>query len=230
MYNAVSYSGDDKMSDLICCHYPMLLVLSRFNIPLGFGEKTIEEVCCENNVHSATFLAVVNMLLDEHRKVPEKELMEISIDSLLDYLHNSHSYFLDYRLPAIRAKLIEAINYGDKDVTFVIIRFFDVYVAEVRKHMLYEEETVFTYVKELFSGKSTGNYGISIFKKQHNQVEARLTELKNILIKYFPNGGENELNSVLFDIFSCEKDLASHNDIENYLLVPAIMRLENSKL
>ncbi|MCC8088891.1 MAG: hemerythrin domain-containing protein [Rikenellaceae bacterium] len=227
MYSFVSYTEDDKMSDLICGHYPMLLVLSRFGIPLGFGEKTINKVCSDNNVHTGTFLTVVNLLLNPSKNISEERLRELSLNSLLDYLHNSHSYFLDYRLPAIRAKLLEAINYGNSDVSIVIMRYFDVYVAEVRKHMQYEEDTVFTYVKKLTEGKNTGGYGIAVFREQHNQVEARLTELKNIIIKYYPDGGENELNSVLFDIFSCERDLASHNDIENYLLVPAIMRIEN---
>jgi len=35
------------------------------------------------------------------------------------------------------------------------------------------------------------------------------------------------MNAVLFDIFNCEKDLASHNEVEDYLFVPAVLQLEN---
>ena len=38
------YKPTDKMSGLITSHYKMLFVMSRFGIPLGFGDKTIEEV------------------------------------------------------------------------------------------------------------------------------------------------------------------------------------------
>ena len=38
------------MSDLICENYPMVLVMSRFGIALGFGEKNIGEVCRQNGV------------------------------------------------------------------------------------------------------------------------------------------------------------------------------------
>ena len=48
----------------------------------------------------------------------------------------------------------------------------------------------------------------------------------NIIIKYYPATGSNELNSVLFDIFSCATDLASHNRIEDNLFVPLIAELE----
>ena len=67
---------------------------------------------------------------------------------------------------------------------------------------------------------------IEIFRKRQDQVKAKLTEMKNILIKYYPASSSNELNSVLFDIFTCEQDLASHNYIEDYLFIPVIQTLE----
>ena len=38
MYKKGIYKETDKMSDLICDNYPMVLVMSRFGIALGFGE------------------------------------------------------------------------------------------------------------------------------------------------------------------------------------------------
>ena len=44
---------------------------------------------------------------------------------------------------------------------------------------------------------------------------------------YYPEEGNNNLmNSVLFDIFNCEQDLISHCDVEDYMFVPAVLRLE----
>ena len=53
----------------------------------------------------------------------------------------------------------------------------------------------------------------------------KLRELKNIIIKYYPSGSSNELNGVLFDIFNCEHELASHNAVEDELFIPAVERL-----
>ncbi|WP_418663065.1 hemerythrin domain-containing protein, partial [Alistipes ihumii] len=177
-------------------------------------------------VDTKTFLTIVNLLLDDHTTAEQID-PSLSVEALVSYLQNSHSYFLDFRLPLIRRKLIEAIDCGHSDVSFAIMRYFDQYVAEVRKHMNYEETTVFPYVRSLVQGKSgNGKYNIGIFSKQHDQVESRLAELKNIIIKYYPATGSNELNSVLFDIFSCATDLASHNRIEDNLFVPLIAELE----
>ena len=223
MYKNGGYAGDDRMCDLVCDRYAVLQVMSRFGIALGFGDKTIAEVCAESRVDAATFLAVVNMLMNFGNGA---ELAgEVSVRSLTDYLHNSHGYFLDFRLPAIRRKLIEAIDCAQSDVSFAIMRFFDEYAAEVQRHMSYEEQTVFPYVESLLSGEKNTAYSIDIFRRQHDQIDIKLRELKNIIIKYYPSGSSNELNGVLFDIFNCEHELASHNAVEDELFIPAVERL-----
>ena len=229
MYKNGGYTGDDRMCDLVSDRFAVLQVMSRFGIALGFGDKTIAEVCAEHRVDTATFLAVVNMLLGgsyhSAHSVPE-----LSVRALTDYLHNSHGYFLEFRLPAIRRKLIEAIDYAHNDVSFAIMRFFDEYVAEVQRHMDYEEQTVFPYVEGLLEGRVSDSYSIDDFRRRHDQVDAKLRELKNIIIKYYPSGSTNELNGVLFDIFTCERELASHNAVEDDLFIPAVERLAADSL
>lgn len=203
MYRIGKYDVDDRMCDLVCDNYPVLLVMSRFGISLGFGDATIGEVCRAAGVDAATFLAVVNMLT-AGEAMPADDPSGLSVEALLGYLHNSHGYFLDFRLTAIRRKLIEAIDCSS-DVALVVIRFFDAYVAEVQKHMAYEEGRVFPYVRALLTGTRPDDYSIDVFSRHHDQVESKLSELKRILIRYYPAQGTNELNSVLFDLFTCEQ-------------------------
>ena len=49
MYKLGAYNQNNRMSDLVCDNYPVLLVMSRFGIALGFGDKSIGEVCREND-------------------------------------------------------------------------------------------------------------------------------------------------------------------------------------
>jgi len=128
MYKNGGYAGDDRMCDLVCDRYAVLQVMSRFGIALGFGDKTIAEVCAESRVDAATFLAVVNMLMNFGNGA---ELAgEVSVRSLTDYLHNSHGYFLDFRLPAIRRKLIEAGDCAPSDVFLAVKRLAEQQVQE----------------------------------------------------------------------------------------------------
>ncbi|MDR1746312.1 MAG: hemerythrin domain-containing protein [Tannerella sp.] len=223
MYHLGKYKETDKMSDLICENYPMLLVMSRFGIALGFGEQTIGEVCRNNGVDTNTFLTVVNMLISDGK--PDKSALAVSVQSLISYLRKSHVYFLDFRLPAIRRSLQEAIVFDRNDVELAIMRYYDEYVDEVRKHMQYEEDVVFPYVSALLDGVHR-DYRIETFRKQHDQIDAKLSELKDIIIKYVPARSSNELNSVLYDIFTCASDLESHNKVEDDLFIPVITALE----
>ena len=225
----MKYLATDKMSDLICENYNLLLVMSRFGLSLGFGDKTVEQVCEQQGVHTGTFLAVVNFLEDEYG-VSDNYDHQLSLEALMNYLRRAHSYFLDFNLPVIRRKLIDAIDCSQNDVAFLILKFFDEYVREVRAHMEYENQTVFAYVDRLLRGEEVGDYRIRIFSERHNQIEVKLTELKIIMVKYYPSLVQNHLlNSVLFDIYSCEKDLASHCRVEDYMFIPLITELEHKK-
>lgn len=226
MYKKGKYRETDKMSDLICDNYPMVLVMSRFGIPLGFGEKNIGDVCRQNGVDACTFLTVVNFLTEDVSTPMENLDKCFSMEALIIYLHNAHDYFLNFRLPHIRRKLMDALTGCPEDVSFVIRKFFDDYAGEVNKHMMYEEKNVFPYVRALLKGQKDPKYNITIFKKRHDQIESKITELKNILIKYYPGQGSNLLNSVLFDVFATEEDLAFHSRVEDYLFVPAILAIE----
>ncbi len=227
MCNMNTFNPTDKMSDLICCNYSLLQVLSRFDLSLGFGDATVEEVCRAKGVDCATFLAVVNFVAEGSDRMSD-DVEGISMPALMNYLKQAHHYFLDFCLPTIRRKLMKAIDYSaENEISFLILKFFDQYADEVRRHMDYEDGKVFTYVENLMSGRDTDGYSIMQFARHHDKVDATLTELKNILIKYYPAKGNNHLlNAVLFDIFSCEEDLASHCRVEDYLFVPAVRRME----
>lgn len=228
MYKVGKYLPTDLMGELICENYPMLLVMSRFGIDLGFGEGSIGEVCEKSGVDTYTFLTVANLLISIDKRRLEIDYTKISLSSLIKYLHNSHSYFLEYRLPLIRQELKESLDKGD-DVSVVILNYYDEYVSEVHKHMMYEEDTLFPYIRSIVDGEESSTYSIEAFSKHHDKVEAKLSELKNIMIKYYPVKTTNELNNVLYDIFSCERDLASHNQIEDFLLVPTMKSLESPR-
>lgn len=222
-----TYTSTDKMSDIICDNYSLLQVMSRFDLPLGFGDYTVEEVCKTHQVDCPTFLAVANFVNKATSRTSVHQ-EELSVQALMNFLKNAHHYFLDFQLPTIRRKLLEAIDCStDGEVTILILKFFDNYVQEVRNHMTYEDTHVFTYVDKLLKGKKDEAYDINMFVRHHDHIDEKLTELKNSIIKYYPaNQNAYRMNAVLFDIFNCEKDLAMHTDVEDYLFVPAVLQLE----
>lgn len=219
-------SSNMRLGDLVCENYQLLLITTRYGIPLGFGERTIAQCCRDYQLDEPTLLLIMNLSVGNYEHPTEEQLRTVKLDSLISYLSNSHSYFLDYRLPELRHRLLTAISNCPTELSNMIRRFFDEYVEEVRKHMSYEDKTVFPYARKLASGERDSSYNISIFVKKHDQVELKITDLKNLLIRYFPATSGYELNNVLNDIFSSEYELAAHNLIEDDIFVPYIELLE----
>lgn len=225
-YKILSYNPNDKISDLIFDDYHMLLVLNRFGINLGFKDQTIGEVCAASGIDTATFIAIVNLLAA--KSIRNINLRSLSLQALVDYLSKSHTYFLEYKLPFIRKQLKEAIA-DDGVLAAAVMNYYDEYVEDIRKHMDYEESTVFSYVRNMAECNSGKGFHIGMFSEHHEAMEASLSELKNIIIKYYPTATTNQLSSVLFELFACEKDISSHGEIEDCLLIPAICELEQNK-
>jgi len=224
------FSENQKMKELINEDASLLLVVSRFGLPLGFGNKTVKEICEANSIDTHTFLTVVNFLSESNFEMDNK-YEEVCIESLIGFLKNGHQYFLGYKLPAIRAKLIDAIETDSENAyKEIFLRFFDEYVKEVNSHMLYEEEVVFPYVMSLLNGENKNGYDIHVFEEKHNQIDQKLIDLENILINYYPSkGNSNLLTDVLLDILGCGNDLSVHNKVEDYMFIPAIEAIEKAK-
>ncbi len=220
--NQSSYSRNDRMRDVINDNSHLLTVINRFSISLGFGDKTVADVCEENDVDADTFLAVINLISGK-----EWSDYSISLPPLIGYLRKSHKHILTYALPAIKKTLIEGIQQTSTcEIAMVILKFYDRYVSEVRKHMEYEDNVVFSYVENLLDGEVKNKFNISDFFSRHEHMAGSLDELKELFI-YQYNQKDNELVSMaLFQIVMCGNDLVSHCEVENKLLFPTVARLE----
>ncbi|MBP5522739.1 MAG: helix-turn-helix transcriptional regulator [Bacteroidaceae bacterium] len=221
------YEADDKMIDLISDNYSMLQGLSAFGIRLGFGDKTVSEICEQQGVDCYTFLTVVNFLINGY--APKEIDEKVSVSTLLNYLRASHRYFLDYQLPAIRKKLEETLS-KDNNLDILILKLYDSYANDIRKHMKYEDKTLFPYVEALLRGERPSDYNVEIFSKHHSDTTGKFHELKNIIIKYLPHDGltNNQLTATLYDIYNNEEWLSNHSNVEELLFVPAIRSMEQN--
>jgi len=225
MKNMKMYEPDDKMITLIKDNYSVLQALGSFGINLGFGDKTVRETCELNDVDTYTFLAVVNFTINDFTNYEDDE--HISVPTLLHYLKASHDYYLDFQLPFIRRELQESIS-EDDPLGGLIMKLYEGYAQEIRRHMKYEEKTLFPYVESLLDGRPMNDYNVETFSKHHEQTDKKLRELKLMIIKYLPADAHhnNQLTATLYDIYNNEEWLRQHAEVEDHIFTPAIRRLE----
>lgn len=225
MKNHKMYESDDKMILLIQDNHRVLQTLSAFGISMGFGDKTVREVCEDQDVDTYTFLSIVNFTINGHKDMEAHD--KLSIPTLINYLRASHAYFLDFQLPFMRKELVAALD-EKNNLTNLIIKLYDEYAQSIRSHMRYEEKNVFPYVSSLLNNNAQGNYDIETYSKHHGQTDIKLKELKNIIIKYLPSDGlhNHQLTAVLYDIYNNEAWLTAHAMVEDEIFIPVIRRLE----
>lgn len=217
------YGSENTMREILHDNSLLVKTIGRFGIAFGFGEDNVSKVCSDNNVDTATFLTVCNLLSGY-----SYEADSISLESLMQYLKRAHASFLEVSLPEIRMQLIEAINHSqDNEVAMLLLKYYDEYVAEVKAHMDHENNKIFEYIDALLHGNVDGDQSIAHYSDSHDDIIIRkLNDLKDIFIYHYKQGDNQNLSSTLFNIVLCEKDLLSHFKIENRLLIPVAERLE----
>ena len=219
-----------KLADLIELNYSLLIVLSRLGIDLGFGENTVEEVCRARNIDINSFLLICGIYTYDDYIAPNELLRDGNPLDVVRYLHSSHAFYLEDELKKLETSLEDLVTPCDVSQKKVIFKFFSEYKKEVENHFAYEEETVFPYVAAMMQGTVRDGYSIEQFEENHSNIDEKLNDLKNIVMKYLPSVCDTVLrNSVLYHIFFLEEDLDKHTLIENNVLVPMVNRLEENE-
>lgn len=216
------FSKDHKIFRLIHHNYNLLPVLNRFGIKLGVKEKTVENVCLEKNINPNFFLAIVNTFNNEEY-FPQEELLSFSPLEIIEYLKRTHRYYLNYVLPKLDFQLEQLIQSrtSENQGLQMVNQFYKKYKEELKEHIDHEEKTVFPYIEKMvINNKSEGNYTITSFEKEHTNVDEKLNDLKNLIIKYLtPDYNENLCNEFLITLFRFEKDIYDHARIEDVILL-----------
>jgi regulator of cell morphogenesis and NO signaling len=231
--NEIIVSAKMKMADVVTFDKRALVLLPRFGIDLGFGDSTIKEICKEKSINMDFFLLMVNVFLHKNY-FPNHKLRSVDVDMLLTYLENSHQYYLEEKIPFLENLISEFKRVVNHPATELLEKFFNQYIQEVKEHLAYEDQTAFPYVNMLsdyMKNKATDisgiKYNIGVFEKKHDNIEDKLSDLKNLLIKYFPPSGDRYIRiRILNELIDFEDDLFSHARIEEKVLIPLVAQLE----
>ena len=226
-YTNSFFTENTKMAELVISNPTLMLTLSRFGIELGFGDQNVKEVCEKANVSPLFFLLICN-LYSNPEFIPSKEdIKSVEANAILSYLSESHKYYLKERLPHIESHLKRIVEACPARYSNTINRFFNEYKDEVESHFKYEEEVVFPYIKSLCNNALNPNFSIREFESNHSNIEDKLNDLMNILIKYLPaNIFPKERIEISLDIMEVTSDLSCHTLVEERVLVPFVEMME----
>lgn len=192
-----------KLSDVILDHHEVIPLISRFNIKLGIGEKTIEQVCEEYKINTDFFLIILNTFLNEDY-FPEKRLKEFDISLVINYLKQAERYTLHFQLHNLEKHLNAFVATSDPN----------------NKQLALIAKLFQKFKKELTSEIKNG-------MENAESPYVLLIDLKHIIVKHISgNFNENMHYAVIFSIDSIQRDLEQNNRIREKILRPMIKNLE----
>ena len=221
------FVGRMKMADVVAANHTLILAMPRFGISLGFGERSVQEICEQYGLPVDFVLLIFNVYTFDDYLPDGDDLERTDFNPLVPYLEASHRYYLQERLPHIERHLLHVAGSAGERYGRVLKSFFEDYRKEVVEHFESEEREVFPYLQRLRRGEQVERPVSEHFADNHSDLVDKLGDLTQILYKYIP--GDNfaeELNELVFAIMQLSADLEKHAVIEEKILLPYIMQLE----
>ena len=218
-----------KMVDLIIENSKLLLLLEHFEIDFAVKDKTIQQLCADNEIDLSVFLVFGNLY---NGFFPDKNEINAlrDISTIIRFLKNSHRFYKHDKYPELKSFLVQLHERQNSEDIQLIEKFFNHYFEEVLEHLDYEESIVFPYICKLIEdGKITGqnNFSANEYRDHHSDIETKLTDLKNLLLKHISLKKDFSLRrKFLFSLFELEFDLNVHSLIEDKILLPLVGKIE----
>ena len=244
MNKNLPFTPATKMADVIHHDYRLIPIIGRFGIEYGFGNKTVEMVCEENEINKWFFLEIINSY-HNHQYFPQKLLQNFTAKVIIQYLSNTHTYYLDIKVPEVQSYIDEmekkVVPENAKNIK-LLNDFFKKYHEELVDHLANEDDLVYPYILSLEDAleqkKITKELvdkikieSIEKYERNHDDLEVKLNDLKNLIIKFLPPVLCKELcQRLLTELFRLEADIEDHTRIEEKVLVPKVKQLEQKIL
>lgn len=221
------FGKQHRLADMITACPGLLLTFQRLNIPLGFGDKTVAEVCAKHGVDPDFFLLICNVQAHDDYVPALETVASTDMSGLVPYLKACHRYYTCKRLPHI-ANHIDRIaqQLPTTRVRKAFEAFFKAYLIEIELHFTDEEQNVYPCILALQQGQR-GKGRINDFIALHGNLQDKLDDLTQIIFKYLPASvtGDDPIDAVL-DILQLSQDLKKHNLIEEKIMIPYVKWIE----
>ena len=229
---------NSTLTEIVSQNYVFASILYYFCIKFfEYSEVPLNEVCREKGIDVKKVISELSKPSSDD--FDENKLSKFPIDFLVEFLKHSHYVFAKKRLPYI-ASLISSLeivkeNSIERDLQIL----FPMFVEDFIQHIYFEEESFFRYVIQLYKGVS-GNFNhgklyyqmkknsVADFANEHEAHDDVMAGIRKITKDYsIDSSTDLQLSVIYSELISFERDLINHANIENNILFPKALGIEN---
>ena len=219
--------------------FSMNQIMQRYHLPINRNLLYSYEELQKANIDQQ-FIYTLLHTFEDRRTFSEQEYQEFPLEIIIDYIRKTHRYYLTKKLCEIEQSIgILLKDYsGNHPLLYILKNFFSAYTADLTSHIRIEEKQLLPYIncllkvdkQELEIEKYLAEkekYSLKTFIESHHNTEEDLSNVRNTILKYQPpKTNQTPYRILITQLRSFEIDLSVHALIEDKVLIPRALQLE----
>ena len=229
------------IGEMVVADYRKAEVFRKFGLDYCCGgKKPLEEVCAKKGINPQPIQEALDAL-DQSPIEPTHDFEQWPLDKLSTHIVEHHHQYVAAALPMLYELTAKVARvHGERHPELVrIAQHFDAVGQELQSHMLKEERVLFPYIQELSQAQRAGRgvekpaFGsvknpIQKMESDHESAGGAMETIRQLSHDYTPPEDACTSYRVLFaKLQEFEQDLHQHVHLENNLLFPKTIALEN---
>ncbi len=227
-----------KIAELVDENYVYAYALYYLGIRFyEYPEDTLEQVCRQRGLNVNQVIRRLESAVSpkESKQLP---LEELPVDLIIEYLKHTHHLFIRHKLPYI-ARLVETLERSETPLADDLRIVFPLFVEDFIHHIHDEEDTLFRYIALLHRARhhkvspsrlyyQMEKHSIQRYAVAHDTHDDEMRGIREITNGYTCGSLAGQRLKVIFlELSAFDQELQMHARIENEILFPKALLLEN---
>jgi regulator of cell morphogenesis and NO signaling len=235
-------NAEKQIGEFVAEDFRTAAVFTKYKIDFCCnGNRTVEEACNKKGIDSNRLIDELNAVLNTatNQTIDYKSW---PLDLLAEYIEKKHHRYVEEKIPVLRQFLDKLCRvHGERHPElFKINELFTASAGELAAHMKKEELILFPFIKKMVKAKmengaiQSPSFGtvenpIAMMMHEHDTEGERFREIAELTDDYNPPADACNTYRVTFAMLDeFEKDLHLHIHLENNILFPGALKLEQA--
>lgn len=231
--------NNTKIKEVITQNIKTAKIFEEYNLDFCCGaKKTIVKACSEKGLDPNKLIIELNNLINNENDGTHYNDWDLNF--LIDYIRNNHHSYVRSSIVSIDHHFSKVVNkHGDMfPQVLKAVKIFDEIKLDLLSHMDKEEKMLFPYIKKMiFAAENDVElqippFGsiknpINVMEEEHQSAGDEMSDLRQVTNGFTPPDNVCNTFKLLYnELHDFEKDLHIHVHLENNILFPKAIELE----
>jgi regulator of cell morphogenesis and NO signaling len=228
------------VGEIVATDFRAAAVFERFGIDFCCGgRQVLTDACTGASVNPDDVVRALEALPQVAEGATD-DVNQWPLDRLIDHIISTHHAYVRSAVPTITRYLVKlADGHGARHGTLATVATsFDALARDLGQHMMKEEQVLFPYIRELAMTAAGGRHvrspfgtvenPIRMMEREHRQADDTLDIIRQLTNDYVaPASSCANYGVCMAELERFERDLHRHVHLENNVLFPKAIALEN---